>query len=585
MTEKVKTCIANLKHLPGVYLMHDKDDNIIYVGKAKDLFKRVSQYFLRPQSGKVFKMVTNVDYFETIITANEKEALVLEMNLIQKYYPRYNILLKDGSHYPYIALKKKGDPILQIKRNNKDKNYDYFGPFPNSGAAFQTISLLNKVFPIRKCQTLPTTTCLYYHLGQCLGPCVNKIDESIFEQMREDIKSFMRGNNQKQKAEIKEKMLKASENLEFETANEYKKILDAIEHINIQQNVENSDKKDRDIFAFSSRQGYIALAVLSYRKGLLLGKQVFTVEEFGDNEEQVADLILQFYQKYPTPNEVVINNKNVIELIGDLLDASVVEMTKGKVHELVINAKENADNALDEYFLSARLDSNKLEMLEELGRIIDIPTPLHIELFDNSHIQGAFPVGAMVAFINGEPAKKLYRRFLINHEEARDDLASMKEVVYRHYKRLVDEEKKLPDLLLVDGGLNQIKAAALALLEAGANVPLFGLYKNDKHQTSGLIDGSGKTYELNDKNLFFMLTRMQDEVHRFAIAFHKEKRNKGMKVSILDDIPGLGEKRKEMLLRAYRDLNALKNASIEEFSQILPRDVAENLYNKLLEIK
>ena len=585
MTEKVKTCIANLKHLPGVYLMHDKDDNIIYVGKAKDLFKRVSQYFLRPQSGKVFKMVTNVDYFETIITANEKEALVLEMNLIQKYYPRYNILLKDGSHYPYIALKKKGDPILQIKRNNKDKNYDYFGPFPNSGAAFQTISLLNKVFPIRKCQTLPTTTCLYYHLGQCLGPCVNKIDESIFEQMREDIKSFMRGNNQKQKAEIKEKMLKASENLEFETANEYKKILDAIEHINIQQNVENSDKKDRDIFAFSSRQGYLALAVLSYRKGLLLGKQVFTVEEFGDNEEQVADLILQFYQKYPTPNEVVINNKNVIELIGDLLDASVVEMTKGKVHELVINAKENADNALDEYFLSARLDSNKLEMLEELGRIIDIPTPLHIELFDNSHIQGAFPVGAMVAFINGEPAKKLYRRFLINHEEARDDLASMKEVVYRHYKRLVDEEKKLPDLLLVDGGLNQIKAAALALLEAGANVPLFGLYKNDKHQTSGLIDGSGKTYELNDKNLFFMLTRMQDEVHRFAIAFHKEKRNKGMKVSILDDIPGLGEKRKEMLLRAYRDLNALKNASIEEFSQILPRDVAENLYNKLLEIK
>lgn len=585
MTEKVKTCIANLKHLPGVYLMHDKDDNIIYVGKAKDLFKRVSQYFLRPQSGKVFKMVTNVDYFETIITANEKEALVLEMNLIQKYYPRYNILLKDGSHYPYIALKKKGDPILQIKRNNKDKNYDYFGPFPNSGAAFQTISLLNKVFPIRKCQTLPTTTCLYYHLGQCLGPCVNKIDESIFEQMREDIKSFMRGNNQKQKAEIKEKMLKASENLEFETANEYKKILDAIEHINIQQNVENSDKKDRDIFAFSSRQGYLALAVLSYRKGLLLGKQVFTVEEFGDNEEQVADLILQFYQKYPTPNEVVINNKNVIELIGELLDSSVVEMTKGKVHELVINAKENADNALDEYFLSARLDSNKLEMLEELGRIIDIPTPLHIELFDNSHIQGAFPVGAMVAFINGEPAKKLYRRFLINHEEARDDLASMKEVIYRHYKRLVDEEKKLPDLLLVDGGLNQIKAAALALLEAGANVPLFGLYKNDKHQTSGLIDGSGKTYELNDKNLFFMLTRMQDEVHRFAIAFHKEKRNKGMKVSILDDIPGLGEKRKEMLLRAYRDLNALKNASIEEFSQILPRDVAENLYNKLLEIK
>ena len=581
MTEKIKTLIANLKHLPGVYLMHDKDDNIIYVGKAKDLYKRVSQYFLRPQSGKVFKMVSNVDYFETIITANEKEALVLEMNLIQKYYPRYNVLLKDGTHYPYIALKKKGDPILVIKRNNKDKNYDHFGPFPNSGAAYQTISLLNKIFPIRKCQTLPSSTCLYYHLGQCLGPCINKIDEKVFDEMREEIKSFMRGNNQKQKAEIKAKMLAASENLEFETANEYKKILDAIDHINVQQNVENADKKDRDIFAFSSRQGYLALAVLSYRKGLLLGKQVFIVEEFGDNEEQVADLMLQFYQKYPTPHEVVINNSAVIDLLTDLLDTEVINVTKGKIHELIINAKENADNALDEYFLSARLDSNKLELLEKLGSIIDIPTPLHIELFDNSHIQGAFPVGAMVAFINGEPAKKLYRRFLINHEEARDDLASMKEIVYRHYKRLVDEEKKLPDLLLVDGGLNQINAAALALLEAGANIPLFGLYKNNKHQTSGLIDGSGKVYELDDKNLFFLLTRMQDEVHRFAISFHKEKRNKGMKVSILDDIPGLGEKRKDKLLRAYPTLESLKNASIEEFAQFLPEEVAIALYSKL----
>ncbi len=581
MTEKIKTLIANLKHLPGVYLMHDKDDNIIYVGKAKDLYKRVSQYFLRPQAGKVFKMVTNVDYFETIITANEKEALVLEMNLIQKYYPRYNILLKDGSHYPYIALKKKGDPILMIKRNNKDKNFDYFGPYPNSGAAYQTISLLNKIFPIRKCQTLPSSTCLYYHLGQCLGPCINKIEDKVFDDIREDIKSFMKGNNQKQKSEIKEKMLLASDNLEFEQAAEYKKVLDAIEHINTQQNVENSDKKDRDIFAFSSRNGYLALAVLSYRKGLLLGKQVFIVEEFGDNEEQVADLILQFYQKYPTPSEVVINNKIVLDFLSDLLDSNVIFVTKGKVHELIINAKENADNALDEYFLSARLDANKLEMLESLGNLLDIPTPLHIELFDNSHIQGAFPVGAMVAFVNGEPAKKLYRRFLINHEEARDDLASMKEVIYRHYKRLVEEEKKLPDLLLVDGGLNQIHAAAIALLEAGANVPLFGLYKNDRHQTSGLIDGSGKTYEIDDKSLFFMLTRMQDEVHRFAISFHKEKRNKAMRASILDDIEGLGEKRKEMLYRAYKDLDSLKNASIEEFSQILPKVVAEALYNKL----
>ena len=584
MTDKVKQCIANLKHLPGVYLMHDKEDRIIYVGKAKDLFKRVSQYFLRPQSGKVFKMVTEVDYFETIITANEKEALVLEMNLIQQHYPKFNILLKDGSHYPYIALKKKGDPYLTIKRNNKDKSFDYFGPYPNSGAAYHMIDLLNKIFPLRKCQTLPKETCLYYHMGQCLAPCINKIEEQVFDDLREEIKSFMRGNNDKQRIEIKNKMLAASENLDFETANEYKKILDAIEHINIQQNVEFKDRKDRDIFAFSVRQGYLSLSSLNFRRGLLLGHQVFVVEEFDDNEEQVADLILQFYEKYPTPDEVVVNNENVASFLEDLVDAEIVTASKGRLQELVINAKENADNALDQYFLSARLDDNKLEMLEEIGRTLNIPTPLHIELFDNSHIQGSSPVGAMVAFINGEPAKKLYRKFLIEHEEARDDIMSMKEVMYRHYSRLVNEDKKLPDLILVDGGLNQVKAAVLACMEAGAaSIPIFGLFKNDKHQTAGVIGPDERTYTFENKAIFFMLTRMQDEVHRFAITFHKDKRSKAMKASILDGVPGLGEKRKEIIYRSYPDIALLKSASLEELEQLLPKDIALALYNRIKE--
>ena len=562
--------------------MHDKNDTIIYVGKAKDLFKRVSQYFLRPQAGKVFRMVTEVEYFETIITANEKEALVLEMNLIQKHYPKFNILLKDGSHYPYIALKKKDDPILQIKRNNKDKNYDYFGPYPNSSAAYDMIDLLNKIFPIRKCKTLPKETCLYYHLGQCLAPCINKIDEKVFDDLREEIKSFMRGNNEKQRSEIKAKMLSASENLEFETAAEYKKVLDAIDHINTQQNVEFKDRLDRDIFAFSTRQGYLSLASLNFRKGMLLGRQVFTVEEFDDNEEQVADLILQFYEKYPTPNEIIINNENIKEMLHGLVDCSVVSASKGRLQELVVSAKENADNALDQYFLSARLDDNKLDMLEEIGRTLDIPTPLHIELFDNSHIQGSSPVGAMVAFVNGEPAKKLYRKFLIEHEEARDDILSMKEVMYRHYSRLVNENKKLPDLILVDGGLNQVKAAVLACVQAGASsIPIFGLFKNDKHQTAGVIGPDERTYTFENKAIFFLLTRMQDEVHRFAITFHKEKRSKAMKSSLLDGVKGLGDKRKEVLYRSYPDIALLKNASLEELEQILPKEIALNLYNKI----
>ncbi len=581
MKERIALLIKNLKHLPGVYLMHDANDKIIYIGKAKDLYKRVSQYFLRPQSGKVAKMVFEAEYFETIICASEKEAFVLEMNLIQTHYPKFNILLKDDSHYPYIALKKKGDPYLAIKRNNKDKNYDYFGPYPNATAAYNMIDLLNKIFPIRKCRNLAKETCLYFHMGQCLAPCVNKIDEKVLLSLREEIVAFMKGNNAKKKAEIKEKMLKASENLEFEQANEYKKIIDAIDHINAQQNVELTDKKDRDIFAYSEREGYLALVGLFYRKGILLGKKVFTVERFGELTEQVADLLLQFYEMSPLPSEIVINSKEVIDLLDDLLETSLVSVSKGKVHELVISANENATNALDEYFLTSKMDSNKIELLEELGNLIKIPTPYHIELFDNSHIQGSSPVGAMVAFVNGEPSKKLYRKFKIEHEEARDDLSSMKEIIFRHYSRLKASNSKYPDLILVDGGINQIKAASKALKEAEVDIPVFGLVKNDKHQTSSLMNIDEENYNIENKNLFFLLTRMQDEVHRFAISFHREKRGKAMTSSLLDGVKGLGEKRKEMIYRAYVDINQLKQASLSELEQILPSEVALALYNKI----
>ena len=581
MKERIKSCINNLKHLPGVYLMHDKDDKIIYIGKAKDLYKRVSQYFLRPQVGKVAKMAFEAEYFETIITNNEKEALILEMNLIQTHYPKFNILLKDGSHYPYIALRKDGYPYLQIKRNTKDKKYDYFGPFPKSSSAYETIDLLNKVFPLRKCNKIPASACLYYHLGQCLAPCINKISKEQEDEMREQVKSFMRGNNHTLIKDITSKMLACSESLDYERAKEFKTILDAIAHINTPQNMETNDKKDRDIFAFTTREGYLSLAVLLFRRGTLLDKKVYVVEEFGTNEEQVADLILQFYQNVPLPQEVVINNENVIDLLTDLIDANVYSVAKGRIHDLILTARQNANNALDEYFLSSKIDSDKLALLEELGSVINIPTPLRIELFDNSHLQGSSPVGAAVVFINGEPAKKLYRKYHIEHDEARDDLKSMEEVVYRRYKRMKDEGQQLPDLILVDGGLNQIKAASSALKQAEVSIHLFGLVKNEKHQTAGLMDIDGKVFDIANKSIFFMLTRMQDEVHRFAITFHQSLRNKAMKSSFLDDIKGLGVKRKELLYKAYPDITLLKEASIEELEQLLPHDVAEALFYKL----
>ena len=581
MKESIKNCIDNLKHLPGVYLMHNVDNQIIYIGKAKDLYKRVSQYFLRPQAGKVAKMAMEAEYFKTIICNNEKEAFVLEMNLIQTHYPKYNILLKDDSHYPYIALKKKGDPFLTIKRNRKESNYDYFGPYPRSSFAFDVIDLLNKIFPVRKCKNLGHETCLYYHLHQCLAPCVNKIDEETNSKLREDIKSFMRGDNSSIRREYVEKMNKASEELDFESAMQYKGIIEAIDHINAKQNVEISDKKDRDIFAFSSKEGYICLAMLLYRKGILLDKKAYVVESFGDIEEQVSDLITQFYSHIDMPNEIVVSSENVKKNIEDVVDSNALCPSKGRLHDLIISAKENADNEINQYFISSRIDDDKLSLLEELGKILSIKTPLQIDLFDNSHLQGSSPVGAMVSFVNGEPAKKLYRKFKIEHEEARDDIKSMKEIIFRHYSRSKDENKKFPDLILVDGGLIQIEAAVDALKGAEVDIPVFGLVKNNKHQTSGLMNINSEVYPVENKKLFFLLTRMQDEVHRFAISFHKEKRGKAMTASILDGIPGLGDKRKEMLYKSYPDITLLKDASIEELSQILPRDVAIDLHNKI----
>ena len=581
MTEKIRLLIDNLKHAPGCYLMYDASNTVIYVGKAKDLYKRVSQYFLRPQSGKVFKMVTSVDHFETIIVNNEKEALVLEMNLIHQYYPRFNILLKDGTHYPYLALKKKNDVTLTIKRNTNDKKYEYFGPFPNAGAAYQVLDLINKVIPIRKCSTLPKSPCLYYHLGQCLGQCINKIDEETFEKQREEVRSFLKGHNEEYIRLYTKKLKDASDSLDFERAKEYKSIIDSINHINEASSVEGNEKIDRDIFAYSSRNGYISLTFLIYRNGQLLGKENHILEAFGEEEEQIVELITQLYTRLPEPEEVIINSEKVREELSSYLSCRVISVSKGKVYDLVVSAKQNADNALSQYFLSSKLDTNKIELLEELGKLINIPTPYHIELFDNSHLQGSNPVGALVVFINGEKEKKLYRKFKIEHMEARDDFASMKEVITRHYLRNKKEDKKMPDLILVDGGYLQVRSAYEALKEIEVNIPVFGLYKNDKHSTSGIIDIQEKIYPIENKNLFFLLTRMQDEVHRFAISFHTEKRNKSMTVSLFDDVKGLGSKRKELLNKIYPDIGVLKEATIEELSQILPLEVAEELYKKI----
>lgn len=585
LTPKLSRLISLLPDSPGVYQMKDAEDKIIYIGKAKNLKKRVSQYFLRPQSGKVAAMVSHVDHFDFIVVNSDKEAFILEMNLIQTHYPRYNIMLMDDSHYPYIALKKHNDPLLKISRTAKDGRYFYFGPFPNSSSCYQTIDLLNKIYPTRKCRNIPNKPCLYYSMGQCLAPCVRAIDPKITDELYTSIKRFLGGDISSVKAELKKKMNEASDRLDFENAQEYKKILDSLEYTTAKQTVEVvTDSISRDVISFAERDGYLGLAILTYRQGRLLGKNCHVLSIFGQREEQIVDLVMQYYQNHELPKEIVARVEGLKEDVEAVYEGCKVIVPKeGRLLEMVHLAELNARQALDAHFMTARLEDDNLELLENLGKLLGIPTPYRIELFDNSHLQGSNAVGAMVCFINGESAKGMYRKFHLADENAGDDYHSMVEVITRRYSRLKNEGSSLPDLILVDGGFPQVHAAEEGLNQAGTpQIPLFGLFKNDKHQTSGLMDRSGNVYPMDSKSpLFFLLMRMQDEVHRYAIAFHKNVRSKKAKESIFDGIPGIGIKRKEVLEKHYPSREALLNASIEELSQILPEKTAQILYTRL----
>lgn len=586
MNDLLKVKIELLKDVPGVYIMKNSEGTVIYVGKAKSLIKRVKQYFYRPQVGKVMRMVREITDFETIQINSEKEALLLELNLIQKYYPKYNILLKDGKTYPYIALSKDKEPRLKIAYKPNDKNCFYFGPYTSTSSAYKTIDLLNKIFPLRKCNHIPNSPCLYYHLNQCLGPCINKNLNADYNQMVQEIRHFMNGDDEnKIRSRVFNQMKNASEELNFEKASELKKILDSIDHIQEKQSITLNNKSSFDVIATAYRENYFSLAILTYRKGLLLGKNVFVNEQEGeDNEEQVISLIFQYYQKHEIPKEIIIGNKNLIEPLKESLSTKIISPSRGIKKDMLLIALENAKNGIDEHFLSARLEDDNLELLEKLGTILHIKTPLHIELFDNSHLQGSEPIGAMVVFINGEKTPSMYRKYNISHSDGKDDLKSMYEVVFRRYSRLKKENQKMPDLILVDGGLNQILVAKKALEEAGVDIFIAGLSKDDHHHTSLLLT-ENEVYPLSSQDkLFLFLVRMQDEVHRFAISFHRQKRGKKLITSFFDDIEGIGDKRKEMLTKAYPSLDQLKNASKDELSQIVPLSVAEKIIEKLMKM-
>ncbi|MCI7621530.1 MAG: excinuclease ABC subunit UvrC [Bacilli bacterium] len=576
MNEILKMKIDMLPSKPGSYQMKDKNGNIIYVGKAKSLDKRVRQYFYRPQEGKVQRMVREIEDFDIIETNSEKEALLLEINLIQKYYPKYNILLKDGKMYPYISLRRGGDPFLKIAHNDKDKRYYYFGPFPSSHNAYTMINLLNKIFPLRKCNVIPKKPCLYYHLGQCLGPCINKIEESSYKEIVSSITKLLNGDSSSLVSSLTKKMKECSLNLDFERAKEYKDQIDSINHIISSQKIMMKDHIDRDVIGYSLREGYISVLFLLYRKGILLGKNLFVHELNSDVEDVLVDIIFQFYLNHPKPKEIVISLDSIKEVLEESLEVKVLVPSKGQKKDLLYMALENAKQGLDQHFQTARLEDDNLALLEELGKLLNIETPLDIELYDNSHLQGKDAIGALVKYINGVKVPSLYRKFNIKSENTKDDLSMMKEVLTRRLTRLKEENKKKPDLIILDGGEEQLKVAKEVVFSLGLDIALASLKKNEKHQTDTLVNGKDLSSILLDRksNLFFLLMRMQDEVHRYAITTHKAKRSKEIYKTIYDDIKGIGKKRKEMLLSLYPTKEALSQATIEELKQIVPLEIA-----------
>ena len=580
----LKEKLLLLPNKPGCYLMKDKNGVIIYVGKAKNLKNRVNSYFKSSHTGKTAVLVSNIVDFEYIITNLELEALLLEINLIKKHTPKYNVLLKDDKSYPYIELTNEKVPRLLIVRPNKlkNKNIKLYGPYPNVTAARKTIELLNRLYPLRKCSNMGKKECLYYHIGECLGYCVKKVNEDEIKKITDEITSFLKGNDDVVLKKIDEEMNKCIEKLNFEKASELKELKEFINITLRNQLIDLNDFIDRDIFGYAVYKGYLSIQVLFLRGGKLVGRKSSIYPIISDEIEELTLFISSFYDKNNIkPKEILVPDIIDEKLIKDILNVNVYKPVKGKKKELVNLSNKNALNSLKEKFeLIKKSDENALNACNELKELLGISSANKIEAFDNSHLFGSYSVSGMITFTLGLPDKNNYRKYKIDIEH-HDDFHVMKEVIYRRYYRVLMENLEKPDLIIVDGGKAQITAATTVLKDLNLNIPVCGLVKNDKHRTSDILYND-KLYEIDKtKNLFHMLERIQDEVHNFTIRYHRDIRSKGALASILDDIKGIGEKRKKELLKKYSNINKMKEATVDDLSKILPYDIAYNLHEFL----
>lgn len=588
MNNLIKSKLELLPTSPGCYIHKDKNGTIIYVGKAKNLRNRVRSYFRGSHDTKTEALVSEIVDFEFIVTESNIEALLLEINLIKENKPKYNIMLKDDKSYPFIKITNERYPRLIITRQVKKDGGLYFGPYPDVGAANEIKRLLDRIFPFRKCTNPPSKVCFYYHIGQCMAHTVCRKDEAYFKAMSQEVSDFLKGQDDKIIDELKSKMTLAAQNMEFERAAEYRDLIQAIGTLRTKQRVMAKDLQNRDVFGYYVDKGWMCVQVFFVRQGKLIERDVNLFPYYNDPDEDFLTYVGQFYQEksHLIPNEILIPQDIDEEAVKALVDTKVLKPQRGEKKQLVNLAIKNARVSLEQKFNLLEKSVEKTQgAIENLGRLLQIPTPVRIESFDNSNIMGTSPVSAMVVFVNGKPSKKDYRKYKIKTVVGPDDYASMREVIRRRYGRVQRDGLTPPDLIVIDGGQGQVNIAKQVIQEElGLDIPIAGLQKNDKHQTHELLFGDPlEVVELSrNSQEFFLLQRIQDEVHRFAITFHRQLRSKNSFSSQLDGIEGLGPKRKQNLMKYFKSLTKIKEASVDEIVEVgIPRAVADAIHRQL----
>ena len=571
--------LSLVPHLPGCYLMKNKDNIVIYVGKSKNLKNRLSSYFQREHTGKTMMLVREIDHFEYIVTNTEMESLLLEINLIKKYNPKYNILYRDDKSYPYIELTNDKVPTLRIVRriNVKKVKNNLFGPYPNVGAARKVVEILNRIYPLRKCKTYEKRECLYYHIGQCLGYCTHEVDENKIKEMKSEIISFLNGNTKVLTDRITEKMKISSDNLDYEKALEYKELLNYINITTEKQKVDLDNSVNIDVASYYTKDNYISIQILFIRGGKLLDRNRNIFPMIDTEEEEFSRYLSEFYNKNVSmPKEVLVPDNLNKEVFEEVFKIKFMTPIKGEKKKILDLAYDNARIYYEEQMTYIKRDEDKItNALEELKDKLKLDSVDRIELFDNSNLFGTFNVSGMVVFVDGKPSKNDYRKFKITNDK-NDDYGTMREVIYRRYFRVLKDGLVKPSLVIVDGGPGQINVAREVINELGLDIPVCGLKKDDKHATNVLL-GFDPVVEIPiDKrsDLFLLLTKMQTEVHNFTISYHKQIRSKGALSTVLDNIEGIGEVRKNKLLKKYKTISKMKEVSLEELEEILPKDTA-----------